>query len=104
MLSNMPYFIRSYSYINASWTLRVDLTASLVSELLNHMDKHGYSQLCPQAEEGTKINPSAFMDLTSGYVQRSKHSMPKQGDRYPWKMIQNYFMDYIDMRIRSFES
>ena len=33
------------------------------------------------------------MDFASGYVQRSLHLLPKQGDRAPWRLKQNYLLD-----------
>ena len=34
-----------------------------------------------------------ILDLTSGYVQRAVGAFPKQGDRQPWTMRQNYLLD-----------
>ena len=39
-----------------------------------------------------------FLDLTSGYVQRSMDLMPKQGDRLPWRLHQNYVRDVALLR------
>ena len=33
------------------------------------------------------------MDLTSGYVLRGQDRFPKQGDREPWTIRQNWFVD-----------
>ena len=33
------------------------------------------------------------MDLTSGYVQRAVAKLPKQGDKAPWRVYQNYAKD-----------
>ena len=32
-------------------------------------------------------------NFTSGYMQRSMHLMPRQGDRDPWRNTQNYAAD-----------
>ncbi len=34
-----------------------------------------------------------FMDLTSGYVQRALAKLPKQGEKAPWRVYQNYLRD-----------
>jgi monooxygenase len=34
-----------------------------------------------------------LIDLTSGYVQRSIDQLPKQADRAPWQLHQNYVRD-----------
>jgi hypothetical protein len=39
-----------------------------------------------------------FLDLTSGYVLRSLASLPKQGDRTPWRLHQNYARDIMMLR------
>jgi hypothetical protein len=39
-----------------------------------------------------------FLDLKSGYVQRAEHLMPKQVDRDPWQLHQNYVRDLRALR------
>jgi monooxygenase len=34
-----------------------------------------------------------FVDLTSGYIQRTLAQLPQQGSRAPWRVYQNYFLD-----------
>ncbi len=41
------------------------------------------------------------LPLTSGYVERARHMMPKQGSKRPWKLYQNYLMDLTFMRFGS---
>jgi monooxygenase len=38
------------------------------------------------------------MDFTPGYVLRSQHLLPKQGDREPWRLRQNYLYDVRTIR------
>ena len=42
--------------------------------------------------------PEPFLDLSSGYVQRSLATLPKQGSRTPWRLHQNYLRDVALMR------
>jgi len=35
-----------------------------------------------------------FLNLSSSYVQRVMDQVPRQGDRKPWLLYQNYFQDY----------
>ena len=44
LLEGVPNAAIVFGYINASWTLKADLAAEYVCRLLNHMDKHGYTQ------------------------------------------------------------
>src|SRR5262249_9331164 len=39
MYSGVPNLVSTFGYINASWTLRADLTSEYVCRLLNHMDQ-----------------------------------------------------------------
>jgi cation diffusion facilitator CzcD-associated flavoprotein CzcO len=96
MLSGMPNFAMCVGYTNASWTLRADLTSSYVCRLLRHMDRHGYVMAVPDRPEGGASRP--LLNLTSGYVQRSAGLMPKQGDRPPWRIRQNYVLDLLTAR------
>ena len=38
------------------------------------------------------------MDFNPGYVQRSKHLLPKSGSRAPWRLKQNYLLDMRTIR------
>ncbi|KNX38621.1 flavin-containing monooxygenase [Luteipulveratus halotolerans] len=91
MVSGVPNFAVCIGYTNASWTLRADLTSRLVCKVLNHMDKNGLAAVEPRPD--TDLQERPLLDLASGYVQRSIDAFPKQGDRTPWKVRQNYVLD-----------
>ena len=97
MLSDVPNFAMCVGYTNASWTLRADLTSQSVCRLINHMDRHGYPQSVPRLRDA-EARPRPLLDLTSGYVQRAADLLPKQGDRPPWRLRQNYVLDYLSAR------
>jgi hypothetical protein len=44
------------------------------------------------------MSTEPFLDLASGYVLRSIHTLPKQGSRAPWRLYQNYARDVLMMR------
>ena len=96
MLSGLPNFVFTIGYTNASWTLKADLVGDYVVRLLKHMDEHGYRSVVPVRDETVEERP--FMDLTSGYVQRALPHLPKQGDRAPWALKQNYLVDTRTIR------
>ena len=50
-----------------------------------------------------RSSPCRSSTLTSGYVQRSVQSFPKQGTRSPWQVHQNYLRDYCAMRLKGLE-
>ncbi|UGT60265.1 flavin-containing monooxygenase [Nocardia asteroides] len=91
MLTGVPNFAVCIGYTNASWTLRADLSSRLVCKVLNFMDRRGYRAVVP-APAG-ELGEQPLLDLASGYVQRSIGDFPRQGDRHPWKVRQNYLLD-----------
>ena len=96
MVSDLPNFIYAFGYTNASWTLKVDLTANYLCKLLNYMDRKGYYVVIPKREN--LESDEDFLNLSSGYIQRAKTILPKQGKRRPWKVYQNYLVDMLATR------
>jgi hypothetical protein len=39
-----------------------------------------------------------FLDFAAGYVLRAVEQFPKQGDRAPWKLRMNFFIDRKNLR------
>ena len=93
--SDVPNMASSFGYINASWTLRADLICSYVCRLLNHMRDTGTQQCTPRLRESDRSMPERpwIVDFSSGYMQRTMHKFPRQGDREPWINPQNYTKD-----------
>ena len=91
MLTGVPNFALCFGYSNASWTLRADLTHRLVCKVLRHMDRHDAAAVVPKAAPRMAGHP--LLDLRSGYVLRSIAAFPRQGDRRPWRVRQNYLLD-----------
>ncbi|WP_174188133.1 flavin-containing monooxygenase [Nocardia barduliensis] len=91
MITGVPNFAVCIGYTNASWTLRADLTSRLICKVLNHMDRKGYAAVVPRPQGELAERP--LLDLASGYIQRSIGDFPRQGDRHPWKVRQNYLLD-----------
>jgi hypothetical protein len=101
MLSGVPNLALSFGYTNASWTLRADLTWRSVARLLNHMDRHGFTKAVPTLD-GRTVETEPFLNLTSGYVLRAADQLPRQGSRPPWRVRQNYVLDYLTARFADY--
>jgi cation diffusion facilitator CzcD-associated flavoprotein CzcO len=95
MYSGVPNLVNTFGYINASWTLRADLTAEYFCQLLNHMDALGKTQVTPTLRpEDQNMQPHLWVDdFSAGYMQRVLQQFPKQGDHEPWLNTQNYLAD-----------
>jgi len=93
--SGVPNLASSFGYINASWTLRADLTCEYVCRLLNHMAATRTTQCTPQLRTSDAGMPERpWIDgFSAGYMQRVMHLFPKQGDREPWLNPQHYGRD-----------
>jgi cation diffusion facilitator CzcD-associated flavoprotein CzcO len=102
MLEDVPNMAWCVGYINASWTLRADLTARAVAKLLAYMDSHGYTHAYPHLGDKPMPEKPAW-NLQAGYVQRAAHVLPKSGTHRPWNVRHNYVLDVIDHRLDRIE-
>lgn len=98
MVEGVPNAAVIFGYVNASWTLKVDIAAEYLCRLLNHMDRKGYCKVVPEGGAEHITHDSVFGALNAGYVQRSASSMPRQGDSGPWRVTQDYIRDIPVLR------
>ena len=93
MFSDVPNLVSTFGYINASWTLKADLTAEYACRLLNHMAATGMRQCTPRLQQQNMVGEDWINSFSSGYIQRKIHLLPKQGTESPWLNTQNYALD-----------
>lgn len=98
MLSGVPNLVFAVGYTNASWTLKCELTARYACRLIRHLQRSGQA-ICVAQEPTGGFPEQPLIDLNSGYVQRSAHLLPRQGLRAPWRLYQNYWLDWITLRL-----
>jgi cation diffusion facilitator CzcD-associated flavoprotein CzcO len=92
MLTGVPNFLYAVGYINASWTLKVDLICEHFCRLLSLMDEHAYAYCVPESPDpAAPTRP--LLDFGAGYVLRSVHQFPKQGATPPWELNMDYLRD-----------
>jgi monooxygenase len=92
MLEGVPNLAFAIGYTNAPWTLKVDLVSSYVARLLTHMKRTRVAVVTPRVPAGPMAT-SPLIDMTSGYFERSRQSLPLQGDTAPWRLQQHYGRD-----------
>jgi monooxygenase len=97
MYSDVPNLASAFGYTNASWTLKCDLTCDYVCRLINYMDRKGLPIAVPHNND-PEVKELPWLDFSSGYVQRAKDILPKQGSKKPWKLYQNYALDLVTLR------
>ena len=97
MFTGLPNLAYVFGYFRHSWTLRADLISDFVCRLLAHMEEKGATMVVPTLREedrdmplGPWVDPENF---NPGYLARSMHLMPKQGDREPWTHLHEYAVE-----------
>ncbi|WP_296674733.1 NAD(P)/FAD-dependent oxidoreductase [Novosphingobium sp.] len=98
MFSNVPNMAGVFGYLNASWTLRVDIVAQYITRLLKQLDAFKMQVAVPVLEAGHEPDEDDIFDFSSGYIQRGKHLMPRNAASLPWRLNQDYRRDRKDMR------
>ncbi len=97
MFSGVPNLAWVFGYLRNSWTLRADLVSGFVCRLLNHMEAQGASMVMPSLRAEDEDMPELPLispeNFNAGYLMRSMHKMPKQGDRQPWIFSQDYTLE-----------
>jgi len=97
MFKDVPNFGMVFGYTNASWTLKADITIEYLCRLLKLMDKKKMKQVTPRLTDSS-VHEEPFLDFQSGYVQRALAHLPRQGNKAPWKLHQNYALDLAMLR------
>ncbi len=92
MLDGVPNLAFALGYTNASWTLKVDLVSSYLGRIYRFMADNGYATVTPRLPSQPMVT-TPLIDMTSGYFERSRASLPLQGDKAPWRLQQHYGKD-----------
>lgn len=99
MFSNIPNMAWTVGYVNASFTLKSDLASRYICRMINYMDKNDY-KMCLPTPRGNVVSEGSVLGLTSGYIERGRHLLPKQGTRAPWIYYQSYFKDVWSLCVK----
>lgn len=107
MLSGVPNLAMVFGYLRASWTLRADLVSDYLCRMFDHMAERQARMVVPQIPQADRdmplrpwIDPE---DFNSGYITRALPILPRQGDKQPWVMTQDYFSDRETLPQAEFE-
>jgi monooxygenase len=93
LVQDVPNLAWVFGYTNAPWTLKSDLAGVYLTRLLRHMDQQGVDVVVPTDDEGCALDQGMLDTLQSGYVQRAKEDLPRQGSKLPWKVLMDYAHD-----------
>ncbi len=97
LFTGVPNLAYVFGYFRHSWTLRADLISDFVIRLLRTMEEKGATMVVPTLRpEDVDMKLGAWVDpenFNPGYLARSMHLMPKQGDREPWTHLHEYAVE-----------
>ena len=93
LMQDIPNMAWIIGYTNASWTLKADIAATYICRLLKEMDAKGAAVAIPRAPAGEMEDDTILGSLGSGYVQRGKAQLPRQGRNLPWRVHHHYGND-----------
>ena len=85
MLDEVPNFCFVFGYTNASWTLKADISALYMSQMINYMRDNNIAKLMPVVDPNIEYKWDAFSGgLNSGYIVKAAPVVPKMADKAPW--------------------
>jgi len=93
LLQDVPNVAWLFGYINAPWTVKVDMAAAYVCRLLNHMHDEGADVVTPRAPAEQLQDDTILGALRSGYMQRGQAMLPRQGRSLPWRVLHDVAKD-----------
>ena len=92
MLDGVPNLVFALGYTNASWTLKVDLDSAHFARILRHLKRNAQTVVVPRLPEAP-MTTVPFIEMSSGYFERSRKLLPLQGEAAPWRLRQHYAKD-----------
>ncbi len=93
LVEDIPNLAWIVGYTNASWTLKSDIAATYLCRLLRYMEDNGHTVATPRDLDESRTDTGIFDQLNSGYVQRAKDTLPRQGSTHPWQVLMHYEED-----------
>ncbi len=93
LVENIPNLAWVFGYTNAPWTLKAEIAGTYLCRLLRHMDNTGHTVATPTDTDNNALDIGMLDTLQSGYVQRAKDTLPRQGAKEPWKVLMHYEKD-----------
>ena len=93
LFEGLPNLAWIFGYVNASWTLKVDVAAKYLCRLFKYMEARQLEVVVPRDSDASALGGNIMSSLRSGYVRRDDHCLPRQGKSYPWQVHMHYGRD-----------
>ena len=100
MLEDIPNLTFSFGYLDAAWTLGVDISAQMTCRLLKQMEIDNVAAIVPEmnGKDKCKVSEIRFMPLKSTYVEKGLSALPKLADRSQWRQRSTYLWEVLALR------
>lgn len=99
MLEGVPNALAIIGYTNASWTLKSDLVTQHFCRLIRYTERKGKTVMTPCPTQAHALPDTVMGSLDSGYINRAADLLPRQGDKAPWVLLNDYVRDAVKMRL-----
>ena len=99
LISGVPNLLPIFGYTNASWTLKSDLVSEFFCRLVAHLDKRGLKVVRAEARDVRITEETVMGSLSSGYVRRGADQLPRQGEKAPWRVMNDYLRDAVVLKL-----
>ena len=93
MLQDVPNLCFIIGYTNTSWTLGADASVLLFCRIINEIRRQKATSAVPFLEHPELMKPMSAFNLSSTYIEKAKHLIPRCGDSGPWMPRDNYYRD-----------
>jgi cation diffusion facilitator CzcD-associated flavoprotein CzcO len=107
MFTGVPNLLQVFGYYRSSYTLRVDLIGDFLCRLFHFMQLRGVDVVVPRLRSDEMdmsllpwVDPEFF---NPGYMNRSVHLLPKQGDHDPWQNELSYYVEKDSLPAADFD-
>jgi monooxygenase len=101
MIDGVPNLLAIFGYTNASWTLKADIVCEHFVRMIAHMDAKQLKTVTPRARGIQRTDQTVMGSLASGYVRRGADKLPRQGDKAPWTVLNDYLRDAAALKLGS---
>lgn len=95
MFTGVPNLAWTFGALRLSWTMRAEMVNRFIVRLLAEMEREGSGVVTPQLrpeDEGMALTDFVPGEVFNpGYLMRSRHLMPRSGDKAEWQLSLDYW-------------
>lgn len=99
MVEGVPNMLAITGYTNASWTLKADIVCEHFLRIMAYMDKQKLTVVTPKPVGVKRTQETVMSSLASGYIRRGADQLPRQGDKAPWTVLNDYMRDATALKL-----